>query len=271
MKFSLKRFAGYLLGFLLFYAPFALFQKAIFWLVTRKTMPLAVHSICFRKPIIYSLISDYSIPSLVGFSVLALVAFVFGPLFCGKLCPAGAFSELTSHILPDKYKIDWANYTAIAPIRYGMLCGYILSPLMGFHIACSFCNYYVFDLLVNYVTFGFIVSLSSSLILTSIFWLLLFGIFTKGGRGFCNFLCPTGAALALLHRLGSKLPFSHAMRVDKEKCVGCKLCEKKCPMRSVRVVERKAEIGIDNCICCGVCEQTCPKKAIRYGRMSDEK
>lgn len=97
-------------------------------------------------------------------------------------------------------------------------------------------------------------------------WVLVFGIFTKGGRGFCNFLCPVGAAQGLMHALGCKLPFVLRMLVDKNQCIGCGLCEKKCPMESAELAEGKAQINQHNCICCGVCQHACPVQAISYGR-----
>lgn len=37
------------------------------------------------------------------------------------------------------------------------------------------------------------------MILTLFLWAGLFGIFTKGNGGFCNFLCPVGAVQNLLY------------------------------------------------------------------------
>lgn len=269
MKFPLIRLAGYILGFILFYAPCAFFQRAVFYLFNDHWVPLSIHSICFRIPIEHILdgrILNYNISYAICTYLLLLSGLIFGPVFCGRLCPAGAFAELLGSILPDRYKIDWAKYTLIAPIRYGMLAGYLLLPFLGGIAACAFCNYYLFDLLANYVSRGYIVSFSSSMLLTMFLWLVVFGIFTKGGRGFCNFLCPVGAMVSLMHRLGSYLPFTYGMKVAADKCVGCTKCQAGCPMRSIKVEAGKAQINIDNCICCGVCANGCPKKAISYGR-----
>ena len=139
-------------------------------------------------------------------------------------------------------------------------------PFFGGILACSYCNFFLFDLLANYYTRGYFISLTSSLLLTAIMWVLVFGIFTKGGRGFCNFLCPVGAAQGLMHALGCRLPFVLRMRVEQNQCIGCGLCAKKCPMESAELAEGKAQINQHNCICCGVCQHTCPVQAISYGR-----
>ena len=48
MLFQIKRLAGYILGFCLFYAPFALFQKSILYLFTGDWSELNIHDVCFR-------------------------------------------------------------------------------------------------------------------------------------------------------------------------------------------------------------------------------
>lgn len=51
--------------------------------------------------------------------------------------------------------------------------------------------------------------------------------------------------------------------VCKNGCIGCKLCEKKCPEGAVKVVNNLAVIDYDKCTSCGVCADTCPSKVIR--------
>ena len=269
MLFSLKRFAGYVLGFVLFYAPFALFQRVLGYFLTDVHKLQTIHSLCLRIPIEHMLdgkVFRYASVSVVSTFILLIIAFIFGPVFCGKLCPAGAFTELLSNLVPSKLQISWRRYTDIAPLRYGMLAGFCLVPFIDGILACSYCNFFLFDLFINYYTRGYFISLTSSLILTAILWVVVFGLFTKGGRGFCNFLCPVGATQSFMHFLGSKLPFTFKMQVDTGKCIGCGQCAKKCPMEAAAVVENKAKLCAHNCIVCGVCKNTCPVKAISYGR-----
>lgn len=274
MSYQLRRVAGYILGFVLFYAPFAVFQKIIGYLLNGKWQEQTIHSLCLRIPTEHLLdgkIFQYAPISVVSLGILLVAAFFFGPVFCGRLCPAGAFTEYVSKLVPKRWQIDWSKYTEIAPIRYGMLAGFCLVPFFGGILACAYCNFFLFDLIANYYSRGYFISLSSSLILTSILWLVIFGLFTKGGRGYCNFLCPVGAVQNLVHCFSSKLPFVRCMYVDKQQCIGCQKCVHACPMQAVKVQEKKAEICLHNCIVCGQCAHDCPVKAIHYGRKDHEK
>ena len=70
--------------------------------------------------------------SLIALALLAVVSLVFGPLYCGKLCPAGALPEFLSRLVPEKLQIDWSHHVRITPIRYGFLAGFFLAPLAGY-------------------------------------------------------------------------------------------------------------------------------------------
>jgi len=57
----------------------------------------------------------------------------------------------------------------------------------------------------------------------------------------------------------------HSVTLDRDRCVGCTTCIKKCPTEAIRVRKGKAHIINERCIDCGECIRTCPhgaKKAI---------
>ena len=52
--------------------------------------------------------------------------------------------------------------------------------------------------------------------------------------------------------------------IDKNKCTGCGLCIRECPVNAIFMKEGKAEIDMDKCIRCGKCHDVCPQEAVRH-------
>lgn len=274
--YNLRRVASYLLGFVLFYEPFMLFNQlaSTFFVDTSFS---SIHVPCARIPLASIVTGDwqYASPISLFFCLLLAVSSLwFGPLFCGRLCPAGAFSEFLGNLLPDKYKIDWPTLVPILPLRYGFFVGFLFSIWLGFGLPCIYCNYYSLEIFVNLFITGQLLNSLASLFATFFLANIFFGLFTKGGRGYCLLLCPVGTYNSLFHLLGRFVPGAFNMQVRKAACVGCTKCEHGCSMRAITMVERKAQINRSLCIVCGKCAHNCPKKAICYqsnlGKETDE-
>lgn len=265
--FYIKRILGAVIGFMLFYAPFDGFARLIDLWIT-PTQLYSIHEPCFRIPLNTLLTGDMlkaGPVSLIAMALLLVVSLIFGPLYCGKLCPAGALPEWLSRLVPKRFQIDWPNHVRVTPIRYGFLAGFFITPVVGMVEHCSYCNFFVFDMLVTFLYSGRMPLYSVSLIATFALWFVLLGLFTRGGRGFCNFLCPVGAFSSLVYSLGRRGPISFRMKVSQDTCIGCRKCHSVCPMRTIEV-SGKATINTSRCIVCGACKEMCPTKAISYGR-----
>jgi polyferredoxin len=75
-------------------------------------------------------------------------------------------------------------------------------------------------------------------------------------RPFCRYLCPLGAFYSFFNRFSF-----YQMSIDKEKCTGCKVCERSCPM----AVEVTKNVNSPECIRCGKCKTVCAQHAISSG------
>src|SRR6056297_1968840 len=56
--------------------------------------------------------------------------------------------------------------------------------------------------------------------------------------------------------------FHHALKIQKEQCIGCSHCMNICPTEAIRVRNGKAELFENRCIDCGECFRVCPVNAI---------
>lgn len=265
------RLSSYVFGVLLFFAPFALYSRVIKWILKDPTVS-DIHSICLRMQInwLFDPSQWYRFtasPIYLSFFVLIGSAFLLGPVFCGWLCSAGAITEYLSKLVPDRFKIDLSGKVNPTPIRYGFLAGYILTPFFGGGIGCAFCNYSVFQKFVSGLTGNFQVLAywGSTMIITTILWFFLFGLFMKGGRGWCNFGCPVGAIQSITYAIGSKLRFTFKLKYDSDKCNNCGACVKACSMWSITKLEKGISVSSHTCNVCLDCVAVCATGALTYG------
>ena len=52
------------------------------------------------------------------------------------------------------------------------------------------------------------------------------------------------------------------LHVSSDKCIGCKKCEKNCPVQAITVTDNVAHIDYDKCTNCGLCKENCPRHCI---------
>jgi Fe-S-cluster-containing hydrogenase component 2 len=72
-----------------------------------------------------------------------------------------------------------------------------------------------------------------------------------------------------LHTISSS---NYVAQVDGELCVGCGICEERCPMGAITVKDDEvAHVNGDLCIGCGVCTPTCTGEAVDLVRRGDIK
>lgn len=70
-------------------------------------------------------------------------------------------------------------------------------------------------------------------------------------------------AMGCASAAGKQIQHSDAKpKVLDEKCIGCNMCSKHCPVDSISIQSGKAIIDIEKCIGCGECTTICSKRAI---------
>jgi polyferredoxin len=206
--------------------------------------------------------------SYMGVALLVGVlasTFFLGRAWCSHLCPVGGTMEMGSRVVPRWLKIDFSSIPA-SPFRYGYLAVYFAASAIGLgSLCCNYCNFATVprlygaafldaDLMYFLRTAGLI----------NLGLVAVLGFLSRGGRAYCNLLCPVGALDGLANRLG--LSFGKRMRVDAGRCDSCGACSKVCPTWSISV-HSAAEIDQLSCMPCRECEKVCPRGAIAYGRL----
>jgi len=196
---------------------------------------------------------------------MLLSTFFFGRYFCSHFCPIGGTTEVVSKLVPRFLKINYSGIPA-SPVRYGYLLAYFLAPLIGIgSICCIYCNFAIvprlFGAAFSHADMAYFLRTAG---LINLGLIVVLGFLAKGGRAYCNLLCPIGALDAISNGLGSK--FGKRVRVNTSKCDACGDCAEVCPTWSIDVKE-KAKVDQLSCMPCRICEKICQREAISYGRI----
>lgn len=184
---------------------------------------------------------------LLGFSVPIVMltglagGLINGRYVCGNLCPRGSFLDrVIPHISPNKHIPSFLRNMLFRWIVFAALMGFLV-----FRISRNPSDIYHWG---------------------KVFWVMcvittgigvVLGVLIRP-RAWCSF-CPIGT---MQNALGGH---KNQLRIDTDLCVGCKKCQKVCPL-DLDVASHK-EGGVvreRDCLKCSECIVTCPKDALTW-------
>lgn len=214
-------------------------------------------AVCFGIPTWREFFTSnpFIIGSSVGLIILALTPFL-GRVFCGWLCPLGAIQEVLFRITNGKPK---GNAKASVSDKWHKRLKYVKYIVLLMNIAFAFlliqalymnlCPVIAFSNIGNYLIISAI----------TLFVFVISSLFIE--RFACRYLCPYGALMSLLLKLGNFLKIPRFMlTVNKEQCVNCSLCSSNCPMQIY--VDKQLKVKDIDCILCQRCKAKCPRQGI---------
>lgn len=190
--------------------------------------------------------------ALVLMALGLVVAFFFGPLFCGYFCPLGTLQEwigkLGKKLLGKRYGklIPQAVDRVLRYLRYVVLAVVVYQTAVT--VKLVFVEVDPYYALFNFFTGE--VAWTAILVLVSVMVLSLFV-----ERPWCKYLCPYGALLGLFNLIRV-----FPIRRREESCINCKKCDVACPMQ-IKVSTGKV-VRDHQCISCHECLSgvACPVK-----------
>ena len=221
--------------------------------------------------------------NVVVIVALALLTLVFGRIYCSIICPLGILQDVLARLRRKKNKyfysreVRWLRYPVLvvfivaalagvgslfqllAPYSaFGRIATMLLQPLwmlgnnvLGFlaERADSYA-FYTVDVWMKSLPV-FIVALVTLVVLVVLSW--------RGGRTYCNTICPVGTVLSFLAR------FSWLkIRFDEERCKNCSMCSRNC--KAACIDYKTHSVDYSRCVVCGNCISSCKFGALKYSR-----
>lgn len=226
------------------------------------------------------------LPAVMALNVVVVVALViltliFGRIYCSVICPLGVFQDLLArfHRKKNKYsyskEVRWLRYpvlvvfviAAVAGVgslfqllapysAYGRIATMIFQPIWkaGNNLLAMAAEHY--ESYAFYTVDTWMRSLPV-LIIAAATLVVLFVLAWRGGRTYCNTVCPVGTILSFFARFSwFKVHF------DADKCKSCSLCSKNC--KSSCIDYKTHTVDYSRCVVCGNCIDNCKFGALRY-------
>jgi polyferredoxin len=196
--------------------------------------------------------------SMLLFIATFFLSLLVGRLWCGWLCPMGAWQEICSPAMKHTVKEGWRNTVKyFITALWLALLAYLFAGAGGIRAVDPF---YATD-------HGLSITSVAPLVVFIVIFLFIFAVaFLVGRRGFCHVFCPTAALMIAGRKIRSLFGWP-ALRLDADSslCTGCGRCSDACPMGlGVRGMVQAGRMENAECILCAACADTCPEKAIRY-------
>lgn len=224
--------------------------------------------------------------NVVTVAVLLLLTLVFGRVYCSVICPLGVMQDIVSWTRGRfkkknrfRFKFEkenkWLRYAflvlfivtmifgvhAIAGLlapysTYGRIAQNLFAPVYGL---CNNLIAWIFNRFDSYAFYGREVWIRSVpvFIVSAAMFILLCVLAWRGGRTWCNNVCPVGTVLGFFSRFSLFAP-----SIDTSKCRACGLCGRQCKASCIDMENHR--IDTSRCVSCMDCIDTCNEGAIQY-------
>lgn len=226
------------------------------------------------------------LPAVLAHSAVIVLALVvltllLGRVYCSVICPMGVmqdgFSWLGGKVKKNRFRymrVPWLLRAAVLVVfallmffggtgvailvapysAYGRIATNLFQPVyMWANNLCA----YVAERAGSYAFYSVDVWVKSGLLLAiaAVTFVLVGLLSFRWGRLWCNTVCPVGAVLGWLSKFSLVKP-----RIDRDKCVGCKKCEKNCKAMCIDIENKRVDYS--RCVACMDCVGNCPVEAI---------
>lgn len=237
------------------------------------------------------------LPAILALNVaivvgLVILTLLLGRIYCSVVCPLGVMQDIIAWIskrkLFRKRKTKLANKYTYSPtkrvLRALVLLLFLILMITGLNTLAIFIAPYsaygriatnlmqplylwanngmaaIAEHYDSYMFYSVDVWMRSAVSLCAaiVTFVIVAVLAWRGGRTYCNTICPVGTVLGYVSHFSLFGPV-----FDKDKCNGCRQCERNCKASCINVKDH--HIDMTRCVSCGNCMSLCPQGAMKFG------
>ena len=225
-------------------------------------------------------------PALLGLSIIPLLIVIvltllFGRIYCSVICPMGVFQDIIARIGRIGKRNPYSFSKAKTKLRLAFLV--VMAALFPLGLTSLLAPYSAFGRIANtllrpvwiwgnnllagvaehYDSYLFyradVLTTGGLTLIIAVVTLVVVGVLAfRGGRTYCNTICPVGTILGFL----SHYSFMK-VHINNEACKNCGKCAKNCKAACIDV--KNHQIDYSRCVVCGDCLENCDFLALEYG------
>lgn len=220
--------------------------------------------------------------NLAVVGAILVLTLLLGRLYCSVICPLGVMQDLLARL--NRKRNPYCYSRAVWWLRIAVLIFFTLLTVAGLTgIAALIAPYSTYGRIVTHLVQPLWIGADNLLalgaeavdsyavseadwvfygwvpvIVTSLTLIIVGVLAYRGGRTWCNTVCPVGTALGCVSRFSLlKVHF------DEDKCINCGRCSRNC--KAACIDYKTYYIDATRCVTCGNCIDSCPKGALSYG------
>ena len=220
--------------------------------------------------------------NVIVVAVLVILTLLLGRIYCSVICPLGIMQDIIARLNRKKNRYSYSGEKRVlryavlvvfvvllvvglgafaallAPYSsYGRIAENLLRPvyLFGNNILASIAEH--FNSYAFYHADVWIKSLPT-FIIAAVSFVVIGYLAWRGGRTYCNTICPVGTVLSFFARFSLfKIYF------DEDKCRKCSKCSKNCKASCIDY--KNMTVDYSRCVTCGNCLEQCSFDVLHFG------
>lgn len=226
--------------------------------------------------------------NLLIIGAILLLTLLFGRFYCSIICPMGVLQDvfyragkgfrkrhkniqkpegtkaknwlrigvLTAFVVLMVVGLNWIAILIAPYSAYGRIAGHLFQPVYLWinNLLAAVAEH--FGSYAFYRTDVWLKSLTT-LIVAAVTFVLIGFLSFRGGRTWCNTICPVGTVLGFVAKYALTKPV-----IDESKCIGCGKCARNCKASCINAGEKK--IDYSRCVGCMDCIGECTQGGIHY-------